>query len=343
MGARSGGFRRSLGSQAAMGNILEIEDLSLTLRGSDGKRLPVLEDLRLSLSKGECLGIAGESGSGKSILAMTIMGLVPGASILERRGSVKFEGVELLGLSEDGFSKLRGNRMAMVFQEPMTSLNPLLTIGEQVGETIYAHQSDLSAADVEGRVCAAMSRAGFSDPGAYLASFPHQLSGGMRQRAMLAMSLVMEPDIIIADEPTTALDASLQVQLLDQLRHGVKDGGHALIFISHDLGVIRSIADRLAVLYAGFLVEEGPAAAVLEHPAHPYSAALTAALPRLTVEHRLPRSIPGHLPSPDKKPSGCVFSDRCVKAQRVCHETVPMSREVGRNRRARCLFPETVE
>ncbi|MFZ2958505.1 MAG: ABC transporter ATP-binding protein [Candidatus Ozemobacteraceae bacterium] len=323
-----------------MGSLLEIQNLSLSLRGSDRKKLPVLEGVTLSLEKGECLGIAGESGSGKSVLALTLMGLVPEASVLERHGSARLDGRELMGLSEDEFRTLRGARMAMVFQEPMTALNPLLTIGEQVGETVYAHLSSVSEKDVAERVFRAMQRAGFPDPNQHLASYPHQLSGGMRQRAMLATALVMDPDVIIADEPTTALDAALQVQLLHELRNGVKERGHALIFISHDLGVIHSIADRLAVLYAGHLVEEGPASIVLEHPAHPYTAALTAALPRLIPEHRLPKPIPGHLPSPDHKPAGCVFSDRCGKAQNECRAAVPGVKDLGKNWRVRCLFPE---
>lgn len=323
-----------------MGGLLEIDNLTLSLGGSDGRRLPVLEGISLSVDHGECLGIAGESGSGKSVLAMSLMGLVPSISILQRSGSIRLGGRELLGLDEESLRPLRGARMSMVFQEPMTAMNPLLTIGEQVAEIVWAHQPSLKQAEVNVRVERAMRRAGFPDPVAPLSSYPHQLSGGMRQRAMLAMALVMDPDLIIADEPTTALDAGLQVQLLSELRSGVKDGGHALVFISHDLGVIRSIADRLAVLYAGHLVELGPAADLLSSPAHPYTSALVSALPRLVVDRKLPKPIPGHLPAPDHKPAGCVFSDRCQKVKPACREAVPPLREVGSGRRVRCLFPD---
>ena len=179
----------------------------------------------------------------------------------------------------------------------------------------------------------------FADPARFISSFPHQLSGGMRQRAMLAMALVMEPELVIADEPTTALDAALQIQLLGELRRQVRAGGSSMMFISHDLGVIRAVSDELVVMYAGVVVESGPTQDVMARPAHPYTAALIEALPRLIIEKRLPRPIAGHLPAPDRKPAGCVFSDRCSKVQESCRQTLPEATELGIGRRVRCLFP----
>ncbi len=320
--------------------LLQIADVSLTLRSSDGRRLPVLEQVSLDLDAGQCLGVAGESGSGKSVLALSVMGLIPRASLEQSSGSILLNGKDLLRLSEEEMRRLRGQELAMVFQEPMSAMNPLLTLEEQVGETVSAHLAGVSAADVRARVIRALQRAGFADPERFLQSYPHQLSGGMRQRAMLAMALVLEPLLLIADEPTTALDAALQVQLLRELRILVREHRHAMMFISHDLGVIRSIADRLAVMYAGLIVECGDAATVLEHPAHPYTAALIRSMPRLVQERRLPQAIPGHLPHPDRKPAGCVFSDRCSRKQESCLRERPPIKHLSGGRQVRCLFPE---
>lgn len=321
--------------------LLRIDGFSLDLRGSDGRVLPVLEDIRLDVDRGECLGIAGESGSGKTVLALALMGLIPSESIAGRRGNIQFAQTELLSLSEEQFRPLRGAKIAMVFQEPMTAMNPLLTIEEQIGEAVSAHHPGFTGRERLEFVDRALRRAGFPQPELHRDSFPHQLSGGMRQRAMLAMALVLDPELILADEPTTALDAGLQVQLLRELRGTVKEGGHALMFISHDLGAIRAVADRLAVLYAGRLMEVGPAAEVLSDPAHPYTSTLVGALPRLTVERKLPQAIPGHLPAPDRKPRGCVFSDRCPGVQPRCTQEIPVLVDVRERRQAACFFPKT--
>lgn len=319
--------------------LLSVADYSLTLRGSDGRSLPVLQNVNLEIGRGSCVGIAGESGSGKSVLALSVMGLLSQASVGARSGSIRFGELDLLSLDEEAFRKIRGRRMAMVFQEPMTAMNPLMTLFDQVGETVHAHLPGADQAMVKERVLLALRRAGFADPGRFISSFPHQLSGGMRQRAMLAMALVMEPELVIADEPTTALDAALQIQLLGELRRQVRAGGNSLMFISHDLGVIRTVSDELVVMYAGAVVESGPTKEVMARPAHPYTAALIDALPRLIVERRLPRPIAGHLPEPDRKPVGCVFSDRCAGVKEECRKTMPSAVPVGTGRQVRCLFP----
>jgi len=319
--------------------LLAISDYSLTLRGSDGRPLPVLQSVKLEIERGKCVGIAGESGSGKSVLALSVMGLLPPASVESRSGAIRFAELDLLKLDEDAFRAIRGSRMAMVFQEPMTAMNPLMTLFDQVSETISAHLPDATQADIKARVIRTLQRAGFADPERFVSSFPHQLSGGMRQRAMLAMALVMEPELVIADEPTTALDAALQIQLLGELRKQVRAGGNSLMFISHDLGVIRAVSDQLVVMYAGVVVESGPTGEVMAHPAHPYTAALIDALPRLIIERRLPNPIPGHLPAPDRKPAGCVFSDRCARVKGDCRKTLPPVIPAGIDREVRCLFP----
>jgi len=320
--------------------LLSISDYSLTLRGSDGRPLPVLQNVKLEIGRGRCVGIAGESGSGKSVLALSVMGLLPPASIASRSGSIRFAELDLLALDEDAYRTVRGSRMAMVFQEPMTAMNPLMTLFDQVSETVSAHLPEATQADIKARVIRALQRAGFADPERFISSFPHQLSGGMRQRAMLAMALVMEPELVIADEPTTALDAALQIQLLGELRKQVRAGGNSMMFISHDLGVIRAVSDQLVVMYAGVVVESGPTQDVMARPAHPYTSALIEALPRLIIEKRLPRPIAGHLPAPDRKPAGCVFSDRCPKVQESCRLTLPGVAGLGTGRQVRCLFPD---
>ncbi len=322
-----------------MPSILNISDYSLTLRGSDGRPLPVLQGVNLEIGRGCCVGIAGESGSGKSVLALSVMGLLPQSSVVGRSGAIRFDDLDLLSLDEESFRGIRGRRMAMVFQEPMTAMNPLMTLFDQVGETVQAHLPGATREEIRDRVIRSLQRAGFADPARFISSFPHQLSGGMRQRAMLAMALVMEPELVIADEPTTALDAALQIQLLGELRRQVRAGGSSMMFISHDLGVIRAVSDELVVMYAGVVVESGPTQDVMARPAHPYTAALIEALPRLIIEKRLPRPIAGHLPAPDRKPAGCVFSDRCSKVQESCRQTLPEATELGIGRRVRCLFP----
>ena len=319
--------------------MLKIQDFSLRLRATDGRLLPVLENISLEVPAGRCLGIAGESGSGKSVLAMNIAGLFPEAVVSARSGQIEFAGQTLTGADEATWQKFRGRRIGFIFQEPMTAMNPLMTLYDQISETVYAHEAKAAREQVDEKVRRALLRAGFSDPDRFLHSYPHQLSGGMRQRAMIAMALVMEPDLIIADEPTTAIDAELQVQLLAELRAQIENEGRTMIFISHDLGVIRAVSDHLAVFYCGCLVENGETRQILAAPAHPYTADLVAALPRLIPERKLPVAIPGSLPAPDKKPSGCVYSDRCRFAQEKCRRERPGSALLPDARKVACFYP----
>lgn len=303
--------------------MLKVENYSLVLNGTDGRELPVLENINLNVKKGTCLGIAGESGSGKSVLSMSLVGLLPRNSIKSVSGKAYIDGKEVTGISEKELNKIRGSEIGFVFQEPMTAMNPLMKLSEQIGEVVYAHIKGVKKDEVHAKVIKALSRAGFKEPEKFLDSYPHQLSGGMRQRAMIAMALVMEPKLIIADEPTTAIDAELQIQLLTELRKLIDEQGLTMIFISHDLGVLRTISDEIAVLYCGNLVERGPSDEILAHPRHPYTEDLISALPRLVQERKLPVPIKGTLPSPDKKPKGCVYCDRCKIACEKCREERP--------------------
>jgi len=319
--------------------LLRVENFSLQLKGTDGRVLPVLEDISLDVPAGTCLGIAGESGSGKSVLALNVAGLFPEAVVAGRNGRIMLGDLQITGAADEDLRRLRGSRIGFIFQEPMTAMNPLMTLADQIGETVYAHRPAVSNAEVDEMTLRALTRAGFSDPKRFWNSYPHQLSGGMRQRAMIAMALVLEPDLVIADEPTTAIDAELQVQLLADLRRQIESDGRTMIFISHDLGVIRAVSDHLAVFYCGCLVETGPTAAILADPAHPYTADLVAALPRLVPQRQLPVPIAGNLPAPDRKPAGCVYSDRCRRVRDVCRQNRPSAADCGAGRRAACFFP----
>jgi len=323
--------------------LLKIEDFSLTLKGSDNRALPVLEHISIELANGSCLGVAGESGSGKSVLAMSIAGLIPHRSIIKKTGGIHFNGENLAEFSESQLNKIRGKQIGFVFQEPMTAMNPLMTLFDQVSEVIYAHHKGIGKAEVNAQVRNALVAAGFSDPEKFCDSYPHQLSGGMRQRAMIAIGLALKPDLVIADEPTTAIDAALQVQLLRELRQNLSDGRRSMIFISHDLGVLRAISDQLAILYAGNLVEIGTASELLHKPFHPYTRDLIGALPRLVPEKILPHPIAGNLPMPDRKPVGCVYSDRCNRCRPECLENRPKLRQAGINRLVSCYFPVNQE
>ena len=309
--------------------MLKIENYSIVLKGSDGRSLPVLENINLEVADGTCLGIAGESGSGKSVMAMSIVGLIPKASINNISGHIFIDNKETTNATEDELNKIRGKEVGFVFQEPMTAMNPLMKLQEQIDEVIYAHESNVTPKEAKARVIDALTRAGFKEPEKFLDSYPHQLSGGMRQRAMIAMALVMRPNLIIADEPTTAIDAELQIQLLRELRKQIVEQHLSMLFISHDLGVLRSISDEIAILYCGNLLEKGPTKEIINNPQHPYTCDLISALPRLVQERKLPQPIIGTLPSPDEKLSGCVYADRCKIATNNCYNSRPELKKIG--------------
>ncbi|HEX5036407.1 MAG TPA: ABC transporter ATP-binding protein [bacterium] len=325
-----------------MNPLLTIDNLQTHFFTSNGV-VKAVDGVSLSIPAGGTLGIVGESGSGKSVTALSILRLVSepgrivGGRILFQRGK---ETVDLLSLPQDKLRDVRGGRIAMVFQEPMTSLNPVFTIGNQIEEAVALHQKGLSRSDRKAKVIESLSLVRVPDPDRVAASYPHELSGGMRQRAMIAMALSCRPELLIADEPTTALDVTIQAQvlaLLNELREKLR---MALILITHDLGIIAETVDSVAVMYAGKVVETGPTKDLFAAPRHPYTRALLKALPTLKTEGRL-QTIPGTVPDLADLPRGCSYQDRCEKVQDRCRREDPKleSASGGGGREARCFFP----
>jgi peptide/nickel transport system ATP-binding protein len=304
--------------------LLSIEGLRVAFRTRAGE-VTVVHDLSLSLDAGETLCLVGESGSGKSMTALAVMGLVPAPNGMIRGGSIKLAGEELVGADPARLRQVRGKEIAMIFQEPMTALNPVFSIGEQIAETLAVHEG-LGRRAALGKATELLAAVGIPAPERRIREYPHQLSGGMRQRAMIAMALACSPKLLIADEPTTALDVTVQAQILDLLKDIQLRFGTAILLITHDVGVVAEVADRVAVMYAGRKVEEGVAAAVLERPAHPYTRALIACAPRPIVgegERQLLEEIPGIVPSMLRLPPGCAFEPRCRSALPRCRAERP--------------------
>jgi len=319
--------------------LLEVRDLRVSLRTARGPAEAV-RGAGFALARGETLGLVGESGCGKSVTALALMGLLPeGATV---SGSVRFGGRELVGLDDDAMCRLRGDRIAMVFQEPMTSLNPLHTVGRQVAEPLRLHRG-LDAAAARAEALRLLERVGLPDARRRVDAYPHQLSGGQRQRVTIAMALACGPDLLIADEPTTALDVTIQGQILDLIAGLVAERGMALILISHDLGVIAENVDRMMVMYGGTVVEQGPTVDVFRHRAHPYTRGLFGARPRLGAARDQPlATIPGTVPDLADLPAGCPFAGRCERAIDACRAALPAEVEVGPGHGARCIRIETL-
>ena len=284
-------------------------------------RVAVVDGISFSVAAGETVALVGESGCGKSMTALSLMRLVPRPGTVDA-GSVRLEGREVLDLSVREMRQVRGGRISMIFQEPMTSLNPVQTCGQQVVEAILLHhKSDRRAA--RARAGELFEQVGIPDPEERLAAYPHQLSGGMRQRVMIAMALASRPDLLIADEPTTALDVTIQAQILDVLRSLQRDLGMAIVLITHDLGIVNELADRVVVMYAGRIAEVGTRQQVLASPAHPYTRGLLRSLPGAVERGERLEEIAGVVPSPDSWSEGCRFANRCPDAVHLCRETTP--------------------
>jgi len=314
--------------------LLTVTDLRVGLPTARGP-VDALRGVSFSLSSGDTLGLIGESGCGKSLTALALMGLLPEGALLS--GSIRFDGQELTTLDDAGWCRLRGNRIGMVFQEPMTALNPLHTIGRQVAEPLRQHRG-LSAAAARAEALRLLDRVHLPDAARRLDAYPHQLSGGQRQRVVIASALACGPALLIADEPTTALDVTIQREVLSLIEELVADSGMALLLISHDLGVMAQTVQRLLVMYAGTVVESGPTAAVFERLAHPYTRGLFAARPRLGLPRgtRLP-TIPGRVPELADMPAGCAFAERCTLAVDDCRRGPPPPVQVGPGHDARCI------
>jgi peptide/nickel transport system ATP-binding protein len=320
--------------------LLEVQDLSVLLQTHRGPA-PAVRDVSFKLERGETLGIVGESGCGKSITAMALMGLLPENARVT--GSMRFDGEELAGQSDEQMCAIRGNRIGMIFQEPMTALNPVHSIGRQVGEPLVMHRG-LSTAQARKEAISLLDRVGIADAQRRIDAYPHQFSGGQRQRITIAMALACGPDLLIADEPTTALDVTIQQQILDLIRGLVAERGMALILISHDLGVIANNVARMLVMYGGSVVEHGPTGSVFANRMHPYTLGLFAARPGLMSQkgQRL-TTIAGTVPELVDLPPGCPFAGRCSFTIPECHVTVPPPVDVGSGHVARCIRLDAVQ
>jgi peptide/nickel transport system ATP-binding protein len=319
--------------------LLEVDNLQTHFRTPDGINRAV-DGMSFEVERGRTLAIVGESGCGKSVAANSILRLVPQPPG-RIAGRIRFEGEDLLKFSERAMRRIRGNRIGMVFQEPMTALNPVLTIGRQIGEPLRLHQR-LNRKAVAERAIELLSLVGIAEPRQRAGEYPHQLSGGMRQRVTIAMALACDPKLLIADEPTTALDVTIQAQILDLIIDLRKRVGAAIILITHDLGIVAEIAERVLVMYAGRKVEEANVADLFEAPRHPYTQGLLAAVPRLgsslTGMATKLAEIPGVVPSPFQRIGGCVFANRCALARDVCRQVAPALEEKAAGHFAACHF-----
>jgi len=301
--------------------LLDVQGLTTAFMTGRGE-ITAIEDASFSLKEGEILGIVGESGSGKSVTALTIMGLLPTPPARIAAGSVKFQGQELTKLSSREMQRIRGPGIAMIFQEPMTSLNPVFSIGDQIMETIKAHEN-LPAATLRKRAIDMLDKVGIPSAARRLDDYPHQMSGGQRQRVMIAIALACNPKLLIADEPTTALDVTIQAQILDLLMDLRDEFRMAITIITHNMGVIAETADRVLVMYAGRVIEEAPVARIFDHPVHPYTRGLLECVPSITEDRARLIAIPGTLPDPARRPQGCRYSVRCRHALPSCSEALP--------------------
>jgi peptide/nickel transport system ATP-binding protein len=314
--------------------VLEVRDLRTEFATDDG-RFTAVDGVSFSVQAGRTLALVGESGCGKSVTALSVMGLVPNPPGRIAGGSIRFEGRELVGAPQRTLQDLRGNGMAMIFQEPMTSLNPAFTIGEQIVEGLLRHQA-LPRAEAVQRALDVLRQVRIPAPEQRFHEHPHKLSGGMRQRAMIAMALACRPRLLIADEPTTALDVTIQAQILELMRTLQHETGTAVILITHDLGVVAEVADEVAVMYAGRIVERAPVRALFDAPQHPYTVGLLGSIPRLDVARARLASIEGQVPNPLRRPAGCQFAERCPFAVDQCRAEAPPLAAVGSAHQAAC-------
>jgi peptide/nickel transport system ATP-binding protein len=314
--------------------LLQVANLQ-TRFATEGGEFPAVDGVSFALEAGRTLGLVGESGCGKSVTALSIMGLVPQPPGRIAGGEIRFEGRDLLGLDAPGMRALRGDRMAMIFQEPMSSLNPAFTIGEQIAEVLLRHKK-IHRVEAKARAIEMLRKVRMPSPERRYDDYPHRLSGGMRQRAMIAMALACAPKLLICDEPTTALDVTIQAQILDLMRALREETGTAIILITHDLGVVAELADEVAVMYAGRIVEHAPVAKLFAEPQHPYTIGLLGSIPKLHVEQPRLASIEGQVPNPLAVKRGCRFEPRCPFSVERCGRDDPGLLEITNSHEAAC-------
>ncbi len=322
-----------------MTRVLDVRNLRVSFPAADGRRFHPVDGVSFTLDRGETLALVGESGCGKSLTSLALLQLVPPPGRVDPGSTILLGGdTDVLQLRGEALRRIRGKRIGMIFQDPMTSLNPVFTVGDQIAEGVRAHLP-VTKAEARARALALLQEVGIPDPAARLDAYPHQLSGGMRQRVMIAIALAADPEILVADEPTTALDVTVQAQILEVLDRLRRSHGMAVLLITHDLGIVAGRADRVAVMYAGQIVEEAPTAELFAHPSHPYTRGLFASVPRISgpVERLTP--IGGSVPSPAEWPSGCRFRPRCPQAFEKS-ELPPELLPVGPGHRMRCWLAE---
>ncbi|MGK6313441.1 ABC transporter ATP-binding protein [Neorhizobium sp. DT-125] len=320
---------------AASSNLVELRDLKVAFDG-----VQVLHGIDLDIRRGEALGLVGESGCGKSVTWLAALGLLPGKASVT--GSVRLEGREISGASREAFEQVRGGRIAMIFQDPSSSLNPVLRIGRQIIEALALHRG-LKGEAAKAEALRLLDMVGIPDPRRRFDLYPHEFSGGQCQRLMIAMALAGEPDLLVADEPTTALDATIQAQILDLLIQLRAETGMATVFISHDLGAVSQVCERVCVMYAGRIVEEGTTAQLFSEPRHPYTRGLFDAIPRIDGPRQRLIPIPGTVPNPKHLPEGCAFSPRCSRVAEACRSERPPLLSLSDGRQLACTRPVTVQ
>ncbi|MEL1220988.1 ABC transporter ATP-binding protein [Aeromonas hydrophila] len=330
------GARDHGGDDKSKAPILEVRDLAVEFAVDDGK-IKVLDGVSFKVAPGQTLGVVGESGCGKSVTSLAIMGLLPKPHGQVVAGSIRFQGEELLSLAPDQMYKVRGNRISMIFQEPMTALNPVQTVGDQLMEVFHLHRPDYSKAQRREAAIAMLQKVGIPEPAQRFAVYPHNLSGGMRQRVMIAMALACEPALLICDEPTTALDVTIQAQILELMKELQAQTGMAIIFITHDLGVVAELCDEVVVMYAGRAVEQADVFELFDHPRHPYTHGLMSSIPRLEDEPKsLLKTIKGQVPALHEMPAGCRFSNRCPHATEICVSAIPATEQLAERHGVAC-------
>jgi peptide/nickel transport system ATP-binding protein len=321
-----------------MTRVLDVENLRISFPDAGKGRVYPVDGVSFSLDRGKTLALVGESGCGKSLTSLALLRLVPAPGRIEDGSAIRLGDTDVLALQGEPLRRIRGRRIGMIFQDPMTSLNPVFTVGDQIAEGVRAH-FDVSRAEARRRALKLLQEVGIPDPAARLDAYPHQLSGGMRQRVMIAIALSAEPEILVADEPTTALDVTVQAQILEVLDRLRDSHGMAVLLITHDLGIVAGRADRVAVMYAGQIVEEAPTDRLFARPSHPYTQGLFASVPRITGPVGRLSPIGGSVPPPGAWPSGCRFRPRCPKAFDKS-ESMPPLLPVGPDHRMRCWLAE---
>jgi peptide/nickel transport system ATP-binding protein len=319
--------------------LLTVHNLKVIIKNPQmGLTGGVLNGMNLVLQEGERLALVGESGCGKSITALSILHLLPQPPMEMTEGQIHFKGRDLNGLSEEEWRKIRGKEIGMIFQEPFTSLNPVIAVGKQLAETLKVHLN-ITHKEIHDKVAALLTEVGLPDPDRIMRQYPHQLSGGMCQRVMIAMAIACGPSLLIADEPTTALDITVQTQVLELLFRMTEKHRLAVLFITHDLRIVRNHADRVAILYLGQVVEEGTPSELFDHPQHPYTEGLLTSLPEFSQKSKELFSIRGVVPSPFEVITGCAFADRCPRVEARCRKERPLLSELIKGHQVRCFYP----